>query len=511
MRTCMYLRKSRADLDAEARGEGETLAKHKKILMELSKRMSVTVSDIYQEIVSGERIVDRPEMQRLLRDVGDGRWDAVMVVEVERLARGDTMDQGLVAQTFKESETKIVTPIKTYDPTNEFDEEYFEFGLFMSRREYKMITRRLQRGRIGSVNEGNYIGTRPPYGYSIYKDAKGRTLTPNPEQAPAVKLIFDWYAKDQMGSNKIANALQLSPYKTYTGKAWEPSSVLTILKNEVYLGLIQWKKKEQKRSKTAGKRRDTRTRNRDEWITAQGRHEPLVDQETFQIAQERLKKKYHPPYQLVNGLTNPLAGLIRCAKCGASMVYRPYTNQEGHIMCYNRQCDNRSSRYSYVENALIEALGQWIGSLELELSERKNKTKVQVTPGQVRAEGISIMERELLELNTQKSRLHDFLERGIYDFDTFLERSKLLTERIAEAEREIDTIRKHIEADRSSDKAQNEIIPTIKKVIELYPKIDNATDKNELLKEIVDYVEYKKEKHQRDNNFAIELHLKIPR
>lgn len=73
----------------------------------------------------------------------------VFVMEVERLARGDTIDQGIVAQTFKYSNTKIITPMKIYDPNNEYDEEYFEFGLFMPRREYKTTNRRLQRGRIG--------------------------------------------------------------------------------------------------------------------------------------------------------------------------------------------------------------------------------------------------------------------------------------------------------------------------------------------------------------------------
>ena len=150
---CMYLRKSRADADAEARGEGETLARHEKALLEVSKRGHYNVTEIYREVVSGETIAARPVMQRLLSEVEQGAWEGVLVMEVERLARGDTIDQGIVAQTFKFSDTKIITPIKTYDPANEYDEEYFEFGLFMSRREYKTINRRLQRGRVASVKE----------------------------------------------------------------------------------------------------------------------------------------------------------------------------------------------------------------------------------------------------------------------------------------------------------------------------------------------------------------------
>ena len=66
-------------------------------------------------------------MQKLLLDVRQGKWKGVLVVEVERLARGETMDQGIVSKAFKVSNTKIITPMKTYYPNDEFDEEYFEF------------------------------------------------------------------------------------------------------------------------------------------------------------------------------------------------------------------------------------------------------------------------------------------------------------------------------------------------------------------------------------------------
>ena len=141
MQYLIYLRKSRADQEAELRGEGETLARHEKALLELARRQHLPIADIYREVVSGETIASRPMMQQLLSEVEQGIWNGVLVMEVERLARGDTIDQGIVAQAFKLSDTKIITPIKTYDPNNEFDEEYFEFGLFMSRREYKTIKR----------------------------------------------------------------------------------------------------------------------------------------------------------------------------------------------------------------------------------------------------------------------------------------------------------------------------------------------------------------------------------
>ena len=122
----LYLRKSRADLEAEAHGEGDTLARHEHILMELAKSRALPIGAIDREIVSGERIANRPVMQQLLSEVEDGRWKGVLVTETSRLARGDTIDQGIVAQAFKFSGTLIVTPAKTYDPTQEADEDEYE-------------------------------------------------------------------------------------------------------------------------------------------------------------------------------------------------------------------------------------------------------------------------------------------------------------------------------------------------------------------------------------------------
>ena len=178
-----YLRKSRADLEAEAHGEGETLIRHEHILMELAQKMNLSVTAIYREVVSGDTIDARPEIQKLLAEVEQGIYAGVLVVDIDRLARGDTVDQGIIARTFKLSNTKIITPKKIYDPNSEYDEEYFEFELFMARREYKIIARRIQRGRIASVKDGKFIGSTPPYGYDKVKikNGKGYTLEPNDE------------------------------------------------------------------------------------------------------------------------------------------------------------------------------------------------------------------------------------------------------------------------------------------------------------------------------------------
>ena len=301
----LYLRKSRADLEAEERGEDETLARHEKMLIELARRYGFSIGKIYREIVSGESIEARPVVQELLKDVESGRWKGVLVVEVERLARGDTMDQGRVAKSFKFSNTKIITPIKIYDPNDEFDEEYFEFGLFMSRREYKTINRRLQRGRVSSVKEGKYVGSVAPFGYDrvkLVKD-KGYTLAKN-DEAPVVEKMFQLYAYNEIAINEVVRRLNLAGLKPRKAKEWTISAVKDILSNPIYIGKIRWDSRKTVKEYRNGKIVNTRPRN-ENYTLCDGLHEPIIDMETWNIVQEKRSK--HTPAVIHNKVVqNPL-------------------------------------------------------------------------------------------------------------------------------------------------------------------------------------------------------------
>ena len=110
-RYVMYLRKSRKDDEYGAASNEDVLARHELLLRDTAKRNKIIVSAIYREVRSGDSISARPMMQQLLSELADGRWDGVLVVEIERLARGDTIDQGIVARAFQDSGAMIITPI----------------------------------------------------------------------------------------------------------------------------------------------------------------------------------------------------------------------------------------------------------------------------------------------------------------------------------------------------------------------------------------------------------------
>lgn len=492
---CMYLRKSRADLEAEERGEGETLDRHRKQLYALSKRYGINITHVYQEIVSGDRIATRPEMIQLLQDVEEGRWKGVLVMEVERLARGDTMDQGLVAQSFKESETLIITPQKIYDPNNEADEEYFEFGLFMSRREYKTTKRRLQGGRRTSVKEGRYVGTRPPYGYKFNGlTGKKRLMEIDPDQAEVVKLIFDLYLNGtpqdrNMGSIKIAGYLTDHRIPTYRGgEEWNFNVVLQILNNEVYIGKIQWDKQHKVVTRSGTKYKKM---PRDQWIHADGIHEPIIDEETFRKVQFKLKNQPNTPVAPGAPVNNPLAGILKCGLCGKTMLRYHFgydrKTKSASLRCNTRLCVTRSSRLDYVEERLIEALKAWLKEAKIDMG-KKTPT---ISGNQAfldKAE--KSINQELADLQGQREKLFDLLERGVYTEELFLERSKSIAERIEAGTAKLEQVKKEKVAAAVQETMKKDFIPTMQEVLRIYPKVKDAQKRNELLKSILLKVEY---------------------
>lgn len=501
MKIALYLRKSRADEELEkALGEGETLSKHRKALLKFAKEKNLNIVEIKEEIVSGESLFFRPKMLELLKEVEAKMYDGVLVMDMQRLGRGDMQDQGIILKTFKNANTKIITPQKTYDLNNDFDEEYSEFEAFMSRKELKMITRRMQGGRVRSVEDGNYIATNAPLGYDIDYINKSRTLKINESESEIVKLIFKMYV-DGNGAGTIANYLNSLGYKTKVGKRFERSSIVFTLKNLVYIGKVTWKKKDIKKSKDPNKKKDTRTRDVSEWIVSDGKHEPIIDVSTFNKVQEIIKGKYHVPYQLVNGPANSLAGLIICSECGSKMVMRKYGDKMPHIICL-KKCGNKSSRFDYIEKAVLESLEKYLEEVETNSESLVSNNEMNIYENQM-----DLLNKELVTLNSQKLKLFDLLEQGIYNNETFIERSNNIAERMDLVEIEIGKIKAILEKQNKKINGNREI--TLKNVIDGYKASNDITQKNELLKSVASKIVYKKLKSQKDDDFEIKLFPRV--
>lgn len=508
----IYLRKSRADVEAEQSGEGETLARHEKTLIDLAHKMELPVVEIYREIVSGETIDARPEVQRLLSAVESGTYDGVLVMDADRLARGDTVDQGIISRAFRLSGTKIITPRKVYDPNSEFDEEYFEFELFMARREYKIINRRIQRGRIASVNEGRFIGSTPPYGYDKVKiqNGKGYTLTPNKE-ADTVKYIFSQYISGN-GASVIANSLDDMGVPTRSGGPWSKATIADILKNPVYIGKIRWSHRKDIKQSVNGQIVTVR-RNNSDCLLVDGLHEAIISPDDFQAAQIRLSENKKKPLKASDVLQNPFTGLIYCGKCGSKMTRlgKNSRNKYDTIKCTNRKCDCVSAPIFLVEQSVLDSMRKWlsgyiyhINQQDLSPAEADNSTE----------KTIAELTEELKKIDVQINSTYDMLEQKVYTTEVFTQRNKALTERKEKIENRIARLRQTLITIQNDRIARQEIIPHIRYVIAAYKDCTTAEEKNTLLKSVLNRIEYSKSEpnrrgHLNNANFTVDVFPKV--
>lgn len=518
---CAYLRKSRADRDAELRGEEETLARHKRILTELSDRMKKPISKFYSEVVSGDTISDRPVMQELLSDVESGMWAGVYVVEVERLARGNTKDQGIVADAFKYSNTVIITPTKTYDPENEFDEEYFEFGLFMSRREYKTINRRLQRGRIASVKEGNFVGGSAPYGYKKVKLTKGYSLEIVPDQASVVKQVYNWYCFGEqqpdgtlhrLGATAIAAKLDSMGIKPTVNDKWSKATINDMLKNLTYTGKVFFGQYKEIKTSVNGNIVKKRVYNPDH-LVVQGKHDAIVSDELFALAVKIRRSNQKNTVPAASSLQNPLSGIVYCKKCGALMTrLAPNSrNRYSTLKCPNRYCSNVSSPLFLVEQQILQYLRGWLHAYEVD-----NKI-IDFSPVikeiTLKQETIKKLDSDIAQFTSQLNRAYDLLEQGVYTIEIFKERQSILKASIVALENQRKETQRDLNHFFELQKTQNQFVPRVKHLLDTY-ETNSVEVNNEILKSLIERVLYEKtERNTRGKlnncNFSLSIYPHI--
>lgn len=494
----MYLRKSRQDIEAEKDGEGETLARHRKILTDLAVRKGLYVEKIYEEVVSGETIEARSEIQKLINDCYAGKYRGIIVIDISRLSRGNQGDAQTILDCLKFSNMSkgvlVVTPSKTYDIANNHDdEEYMEFELFMSRREYKMIKRRLDRGKAQAVVEGNYMGGRRPYGYDIVKRKRTRTLEPNPHEAPYVKMIFDWAVHENMSPAKIAVRLNNMGIPSYKGNIWVHSTIRNILMNYTYAGKVVWFERVKVKTMVDGVIKTKMSRFPDHFAIYDGKHPALVDIETFEAARKRYPRHRTNRNQK---LVNPLAGLVRCSNCGRSLRFKPDTNGKvrySHV--YNTNCFVKSVTAADVMDAFVYALKLCIEDFELKIDNKPIVNEDSIT------HQLNALRQELKRIEQKRSKLFDGWEDGKITDNEFVERKAIATQQIEMIHDQISDLENAI----PEHEELNEKLMTLHQALELIPdeRIE-AIDKNNFIKSFVSKIEVSREN---DYEFILDVVL----
>lgn len=417
----IYLRKSRTDNPNES--VEEVLAKHEEILQEYAiKHLGGMIPEkcIYREILSGETIDERPEMKKVLELMENPELKAVMVVDPQRLSRGDLEDCGKLVNTLRYSGTQVITPNMTYDLTNKMERKFFEQELLRGNDFLEYTKEILLRGRISAVKRGCYIGTRPPFGYDKCKIGDDHTLKPNAD-AEYIKFIFEEYASGTQ-PQAICYKLDEMGVKPAVSERWSKATVKAILKNVHYIGKVRFNYIRNVKVMEHGQLVQKRLRSeKEEVIIAEGLHPAIVSDELWEKAQGMVDQQTrHDSWKAP--LQNPLAGVIFCKVCERAMTQHPYKHAQTRIECRRRHhCHSRS----VVLDELVQAVAYALEMSELPKLEAKAKNG----DGQalvIQQKHLERLQKEMDELNALEERQFDFLENGTYTEEMFTKRHNAL-------------------------------------------------------------------------------------
>ena len=498
----VYLRKSRADIDAEKRGEGETLARHEKILLAVAEEQNLKIGKVYKELVSGETIQARPQMQELLKEINAGKFAGVLVVAADRLSRGDLQNMGLILNAFKFSETLLVTPGKTYDvANNKFDEQMLEMQLFNSKQEYRAIVGRMHEGRLLSVREGNYISSTIPFGYDLYQpDRWTRTLKPN-KDADIVREIFHLAGVEGMSSGAIAKLLTqrgIKPIKK--AKEWQRETVRDILKNPVYIGKVRWKKVPLQKEMDEEGKVTRRYRHSNKPMITEGKHPAIIPLELWEQAQASFKKM-PPPKHSDTELKNPLAGLLKCEKCGRAMryAYRRRTNPSYYHTDYT-VCQTVGVYAETVFSLLVQALNEYIEDFSFKVDNADKMEEMKRHTAEIER-----LEKEIKEAQKKRMKLFDDYDDGLYSREEFAERKEVWADRISQMSSRLEDLKNS--TPEEIDYAEK-VYKFSQAVSSIKDKNAPASAKNAFLKDIVTRIDFYAEGDKKKPKITLNLHIK---
>ncbi len=488
----MYLRKSRMDRDYNTVSTEETLKRHKGILLDLAARLNIIIKDenMYEEVVSGESLASRPKMQEVLERISNEKISGVLCMDLDRLSRGDSIDSGIVQQTFLYSNTLIITPTKTYDLRNDSDDQFMGMSLMFARWELKTITKRLVRGRDESAKEGKYLGSIAPYGYEIVKieGDKGNKLSPIEHEAEIVRIIFDLYINHKLGYEKISKQLNRMNLKMRNGNPWNKSTVSNIITNPCYTGKIRWKYSVSEKKLVDGKVIKYRVQNEDCELY-DGMHTPIISEEIYNQALSI--RETHTPFGENKQFRNVLAGLLYCENCGCRIERTQAAHGIGRYRCVNRECPTGSANEDIVLEAVHSSMKSWLKRYKADLN--IDVENVNHDMGSFYETALSGLKKDLALNEKQLLNAKIFLEQEVYSLEEYMDRKETISENIAMLKDKISEIEEQITKAATDAHSKDVLLPKMEYVVDSWDAL-NTEELNELLKLVLNKVTYRKDK-----------------
>jgi site-specific DNA recombinase len=437
---------------------------------------------IEQDGKSGRTARKRDEFQRMIAIAKSTPrpFSCLLIWEFSRFARNQdesTFYKSILRKKCGIEVKSVKEPIpqgmygRLIETIIEWQDEFYSINLAME------VTRSM---RLKAL-KGYYNG-KVPLGYMKPKDGNPVII---PEEAHIVKTIFDLYTTGY-DKNYVIRYLNDKGYTTKSGKKFDCDAVNYILENPFYIGKIRWN-----RRASSG---TNKLNDESEWIIADAHHDPIIDNETFEKAQERMRhnREVHIAYaHPVSHGKHWLSGMIKCPICGKSLSYKAPSRDKtakGTFQClgYRRGLHNESQSIS--ERKLIKAVMESLYDV-LDNSDtcQFDVIRTKFTDSEM---DLFMYKNELKQLDTKYKRIKDAY---INEIDS-LEEYKLNRQALDQRKKELLSLIDEIECPPASPEAHRaRFIEQVQSVIALLESDAEYELKGEALRSICDKIIFYKD------------------
>ena len=453
-----------------------------KLIQQFAKKNDIIIPEEFifiDEGISGKTAQKRPEFNRMIAIAKqkENSFDTILVWKFSRFARNQ--EESIVYKKMLKKANVDVISISEPIADDHFGSLIERIIEWMDEYYVIRLSDEVKRGMTEKATRGEPLCISA-FGY----DLKDKKYYINEEQAIIVKEIFDRFINGE-NINRIATYIQSIGVKTNRGNVPDRRFVEYILHNPVYCGKIRWC--------TDGKKASARDYYNENFIISDGVHEPIITQETFDKAQEKLqenRKKYRKYQRREQPVEFMLKGLVKCGNCGATLVHSQAGNS---VQCHNytarRGCTiSHSISLRKADEIVLNALKSACESLEF-------KIDITTTPTTKTSKNIVSL------LNKEKNKLEkikDAYQSGIDTLEEYKENKAKILETISALQQELDAEKPQetFDAKKYSKKVMNVI-----KLIESPDVTPQA--KNEALRTIISKIVFNKAKSRLDIYFYL--------
>lgn len=423
----------RVSTDEQAR-EGVSLDEQKDRLLAYCRAMGwKEKSLLFIDDGYSAKSTDRPRLNQLIKQVQDGQISKIMVTKLDRMSRR-LLDLLTLIDLFQEYNVSFISTSESFDTDTPSGRLTLQVLGAVAEFERERIRERVFENMYHAAKNGKWL-TQSPYGYRL----EDKNLVIDEQQASIVRKVFDIYLNQGLGFFAITKKLNEDGVPSPQNKEWSIRSIKLMLSNPVYKGTLVW-------NRVDSSKKTRKEKTEEEWIVVPDCLPAIIDSETWEKVQDRMKK----PQMAPRAKTSPhlLGGLLKCGKCGAGMsigwsgwpnrfrVYRCSANKN------KGTCTSKQYRADDVEGWFKQGLAKLIDNRQYschpviiqQLSERKvNSSEQKVQAAKVRykrkVEAYTVGLIDLDDLTEEKKRMEkEISEATQYIRDREVNDTKLIEE-----------------------------------------------------------------------------------